>query len=113
MALVALIHDIVITIGVYSLSGFPVTPAAVTGLLAILGFSMYDTVDFVKRAVANGACGYLMKDAPPFELVQLYWHGIHLHAQATGGLVLNGRELLGWQLSDQPVERPLNQVVDR
>jgi preprotein translocase subunit SecF len=43
-ALVALIHDIALTIGVYSLSGFPVTPAAVTGLLAILGFSMYDTV---------------------------------------------------------------------
>jgi DNA-binding NarL/FixJ family response regulator len=32
--------------------------------------SMYDTVDFVKRAVTNGACGYLMKDAPPFELEQ-------------------------------------------
>ena len=43
-ALVALFHDIALTIGVYSLSGFPVTPAAVTGLLAILGFSMYDTV---------------------------------------------------------------------
>lgn len=43
-ALVALFHDIILTIGVYSLSGFPVTPAAVTGLLAILGFSMYDTV---------------------------------------------------------------------
>ena len=43
-ALIALFHDIALTIGVYSLSGFPVTPAAVTGLLAILGFSMYDTV---------------------------------------------------------------------
>ena len=43
-ALVALFHDIALTIGVYALSGFPVTPAAVTGLLAILGFSMYDTV---------------------------------------------------------------------
>jgi preprotein translocase subunit SecF len=43
-AMVALAHDIAITIGVYSLSGFPVTPAAVTGLLAILGFSLYDTV---------------------------------------------------------------------
>jgi DNA-binding NarL/FixJ family response regulator len=31
----------------------------------MLVLSMYDTVDFVKRAVANGACGYLMKDAPP------------------------------------------------
>ncbi len=36
----------------------------------LLVLSMYDTVDFVKRAVANGACGYLLKDAPPFELEQ-------------------------------------------
>jgi len=36
----------------------------------LLVLSMYDTVDFVKRAVTNGACGYLMKDAPPFELEQ-------------------------------------------
>lgn len=36
----------------------------------LLVLSMYDTVDFVKRAVANGACGYLMKDSPPFELEQ-------------------------------------------
>lgn len=36
----------------------------------LLVLSMYDTVDFVKRAVANGACGYLMKDAPPYELEQ-------------------------------------------
>jgi len=36
----------------------------------VLVLSMYDTVDFVKRAVASGACGYLMKDAPPFELEQ-------------------------------------------
>jgi DNA-binding NarL/FixJ family response regulator len=37
-------------------------------LLPVLVLSMYDTVDFVKRAVANGACGYLMKDAAPHEL---------------------------------------------
>ena len=36
-ALVALAHDVVITIGIYSLSGFEVTPATVTGLLTILG----------------------------------------------------------------------------
>jgi len=36
----------------------------------VLVLSMYDTVDFVKRAVSNGACGYLMKDAPPYELEQ-------------------------------------------
>ncbi|TQK71467.1 MULTISPECIES: protein translocase subunit SecF [unclassified Nocardioides] len=43
-ALVALIHDVMLTVGVYALSGFQVTPAAVTGVLAILGFSLYDTV---------------------------------------------------------------------
>ena len=43
-AFVALFHDVAITVGVYALSGFQVTPAAVTGLLAILGFSLYDTV---------------------------------------------------------------------
>jgi preprotein translocase subunit SecF len=43
-ALMALFHDVALTVGVYALSGFQVTPAAVTGLLAILGFSLYDTV---------------------------------------------------------------------
>lgn len=52
-AFVALVHDIVITIGVYALSGFPVTPAAVTGLLAILGFSLYDTVVVFDKVKEN------------------------------------------------------------
>ncbi|NUT51275.1 MAG: protein translocase subunit SecF, partial [Saccharothrix sp.] len=43
-ALVAVIHDVVITAGVYSLVGFEVSPATVIGLLTILGFSLYDTV---------------------------------------------------------------------
>jgi preprotein translocase subunit SecF len=43
-AMVALIHDLVITVGIYALSGFEVTPATVTGVLTILGFSLYDTV---------------------------------------------------------------------
>jgi preprotein translocase subunit SecF len=43
-AMVALVHDLVITVGVYALSGFEVTPATVTGVLTILGFSLYDTV---------------------------------------------------------------------
>jgi len=43
-ALVALAHDVVITVGVYAIVGFEVTPASVTGLLTILGYSLYDTV---------------------------------------------------------------------
>ncbi|PWN02817.1 protein translocase subunit SecF [Nocardioides silvaticus] len=52
-ALVALAHDILITIAVYALSGFQVTPAAVTGLLAILGFSLYDTVVVFDKVKEN------------------------------------------------------------
>jgi len=43
-ALAALVHDVVITAGIYALTGFEVTPAAVIGLLTILGYSLYDTV---------------------------------------------------------------------
>ncbi|MGH3886082.1 MAG: protein translocase subunit SecF [Pseudonocardiaceae bacterium] len=43
-ALVALMHDVLVTAGIYSLVGFEVTPASVIGLLTILGFSLYDTV---------------------------------------------------------------------
>jgi preprotein translocase subunit SecF len=43
-AIVALLHDIVLTAGLYSLIGFEVTPSTVIGFLTILGFSLYDTV---------------------------------------------------------------------
>ncbi|MCU1437670.1 MAG: Preprotein translocase subunit SecF [Naasia sp.] len=43
-AMIALLHDLVITAGVYGIVGFEVTPAAVIGFLTILGYSLYDTV---------------------------------------------------------------------
>ena len=43
-AMIALLHDLVITTGLYSLIGFEVTPATVIGFLTILGYSLYDTV---------------------------------------------------------------------
>ncbi|GAA4927551.1 protein translocase subunit SecF [Streptomyces coeruleoprunus] len=43
-ALIALVHDLTITVGIYSLVGFEVTPGTVIGLLTILGYSLYDTV---------------------------------------------------------------------
>lgn len=43
-AIVAVLHDIFITVGVYALTGFEVTPATVIAFLTILGFSLYDTV---------------------------------------------------------------------
>src|SRR5205823_9911162 len=43
-AVLALLHDLVITVGIYALVGFTVTPATVIGVLTILGYSLYDTV---------------------------------------------------------------------
>jgi preprotein translocase subunit SecF len=43
-ALVALVHDLILTVGIYALVGFTVTPATVIGVLTILGYSLYDTV---------------------------------------------------------------------
>ena len=43
-AMAALLHDIIVTAGIYSLVGFEVTPSTVIGFLTILGFSLYDTV---------------------------------------------------------------------
>ena len=54
-ALVALAHDIVITVGVYALTGFQVSPATVIGLLTILGYSLYDTVVVFDKVRENTA----------------------------------------------------------
>ena len=54
-ALVALVHDIVITVGVYALLRFQVSPATVIGLLTILGYSLYDTVVVFDKVRENTA----------------------------------------------------------
>ncbi len=43
-ALIALVHDLILTVGIYALVGFTVTPATLIGVLTILGYSLYDTV---------------------------------------------------------------------
>jgi preprotein translocase subunit SecF len=54
-AFVALLHDILITVGVYALAGFQVSPATITGLLTILGYSLYDTVVVFDKVRENTA----------------------------------------------------------
>jgi preprotein translocase subunit SecF len=54
-AFVALLHDILITTGVYALAGFEVSPATVIGLLTILGYSLYDTVVVFDKVRENTA----------------------------------------------------------
>jgi len=52
-ALLALAHDVLITVGIYALSGFEVTPASVIGFLTILGYSLYDTVVVFDKVKEN------------------------------------------------------------
>ncbi|HEX6522632.1 MAG TPA: protein translocase subunit SecF [Streptosporangiaceae bacterium] len=54
-AFVALLHDLLITTGVYSLTGFQVSPASVIGFLTILGYSLYDTVVVFDKVRENTA----------------------------------------------------------
>ena len=52
-ALVAMVHDVLLSVGVYSLFGFEVTPATVVAFLTILGYSLYDTVVVFDRVQEN------------------------------------------------------------
>jgi preprotein translocase subunit SecF len=52
-ALAAVAHDILVTVGVYSLSGFEVTPATVIAFLTILGYSLYDTIVVFDKVEEN------------------------------------------------------------
>ena len=99
-ALIALAHDLVITIGIYALAGFEVTPASVIGFLTILGYSLYDTVVvFDKRSgehpgsggerSAVGLAGRQpggQPDARPFDQ--------HLGSRPVAGRIHSGHRLL-------------------
>jgi preprotein translocase subunit SecF len=52
-ALIAVLHDVLITVGIYALIGFDVTPATVIGFLTILGYSLYDTVVIFDKVREN------------------------------------------------------------
>ncbi len=54
-AFVAMIHDLLVTVGVYSLFGFQITPDTVIAVLTILGYSLYDTVVVFDRVRDNTA----------------------------------------------------------
>lgn len=52
-AIVAMVHDVAITVGVYALTGRQVAPATIIAVLTILGFSLYDTVVIYDRLKEN------------------------------------------------------------
>lgn len=53
MAVVALLHDLIIVVGIYALVGREVNPNTIAALLTILGYSLYDTVVVFHRMVDN------------------------------------------------------------
>jgi len=54
-AIVSLVHDMIITAGVYGILGIEITPSAVIGFLTILGYSLYDTVVVFDKIRENTA----------------------------------------------------------
>ena len=60
-AIVSLIHDVILTMGVFSLFGFTITPSTLIGVLTILGYSLYATV-IVYDKVAENTKGILKQD---------------------------------------------------
>ncbi|MGO4598678.1 protein translocase subunit SecF [Terrabacter sp. 2RAF25] len=59
--LVALLHDLVITVGIYALFGFEITPSSMIGFLTILGYSLYDTVVVFDKVRENTADAFRTK----------------------------------------------------
>jgi preprotein translocase subunit SecF len=54
-AILAMLHDVLISVGIYSLFGFVVTPASVIAFLTILGYSLYDTIVVFDKVRENEA----------------------------------------------------------
>ncbi|MDP2291916.1 MAG: protein translocase subunit SecF [Actinomycetota bacterium] len=54
-AIAAMLHDVLLSVGIYSLLGFEVTPATVVAFLTILGFSLYDTIVVFDKVRENQA----------------------------------------------------------
>lgn len=102
-ALVALIHDLIITAGVYSLVGFEVTPSTVIALLTILGYSLYDTVVVYDKVRENamglsGGSKMTYSDSANLAINQTLMRSINTTLTAllpVGAILFVGAGLLG------------------
>ncbi len=102
-ALVALVHDMVITVGVYAAIGWEVSPATVIGFLTILGYSMYDTVVVFDKVRENNAKLFEQKRYTHAELSNLALNQTLVRSINTsvvallpvGGILFIGAFLLG------------------
>jgi preprotein translocase subunit SecF len=102
-AIVALIHDVTITVGVYALVGFDVTPATVIGVLTILGYSLYDTVVVFDKVRENtrgitGSNRFTYSDATNLAVNQTVVRSINTTVTAllpVGAILVVGTVVLG------------------
>jgi len=102
-AVIALAHDLLITAGIYSLVGFPVSPATVVALLTILGYSLYDTVivfDRVKERTASlgGPGKRTYGEAVNTAMNEVLWRSLNTSLTAllpVGSLLFIGSQILG------------------
>jgi preprotein translocase subunit SecF len=99
----ALLHDLLIAAGIYSIVGFEVSPSTVVGLLTILGFSLYDTVVVYDKVAENSRdllAGSRMtfSDAANLAVNQTLMRSINTSLIAllpVGGLLFVGVGILG------------------
>jgi preprotein translocase subunit SecF len=102
-AIIALVHDVLITVGVYALIGFDVTPATVIGVLTILGYSLYDTVVVFDKVRENtrgitGSNRYTYSDATNLAVNQTIVRSINTTLIAllpVGSILVVGTVVLG------------------
>jgi len=102
-AIIALVHDVLITVGVYALIGFDVTPATVIGVLTILGYSLYDTVVVFDKIRENtrgitGSNRYTYSDATNLAVNQTIVRSINTTLIAllpVGSILVVGTWVLG------------------
>jgi preprotein translocase subunit SecF len=102
-AIIALIHDVTITVGLYALVGFDVTPATVIGVLTILGYSLYDTVVVFDKVRENtrgitGSNRFTYSDATNLAVNQTVVRSINTTVTAllpVGAILVVGTVVLG------------------
>ena len=102
-AVVAMIHDLIITAGVYSLVGFEVTPSSVIAILTILGYSLYDNVvvfdkveENTESLAATGRMTY--EDSANLAMNQVFMRSLNTQLASilpVAGLLFVGAGLLG------------------
>ena len=87
-AIIALVHDVVITAGVYALVGREVTPETVIAILTILGFSLYDTVVIYDKVQENTASAALVSKYGYAEVVNRSLNQVLMRSVNTSLVVL-------------------------